>query len=203
MTDCRKFGWSTALLMAANVLAASGAAAQGISARMIFPPRNYELALGDTITPVLRVWNRDTVASAPVELHFRIRNVVTGLTVYDDSVFVPSIGTGDSLGVGLAPYASSPSALRELGTFSACVFIGSDSLSAVCTRFFGIRRTAVPFLDPSNNYSKSSLADIPDQTLWVSLGATVVDGEDSTWDSASATRRAVWSRFPHVPGYSA
>jgi len=52
----------------------------------------------------------------------------------------------------------------------------------VCTRVFGVRRTAQPYRDASNNYSKTTSADIPDQTLWISLGAQVVEGEDATWD---------------------
>jgi len=185
----KKFIWIemrviSPLLLAAVLGIAGSVHAQstGITARMLFPPRNYELALGDTITPVARVRNGNATASAPFELHYRIRNIVTNLTVYDDSLPVPSLGPGDSITEVFGPYASNANILKELGSFHACITIGADSTDPYCTRFFGVRRTSVPYRDPSNSYSHTVIADIPDQTLWISEGTTVVDGEDSTWD---------------------
>ncbi|HET6401347.1 MAG TPA: FlgD immunoglobulin-like domain containing protein [Candidatus Kapabacteria bacterium] len=176
--------WSFTLLLTACLFPASRTIAQpaGIVARMLFPPRNYEIALGDSITPSVRVWNRDSVASTPLELHYRIRNVTTYLTVYEDSLLAPAVAPGDSIDEAFSAFATSPNILKELGSFHACLTLANDTSHAFCTRLFGVRRTAVPYRDPSNNYSHTSFGDIPDQTRWVSEGATVLDGEDSTWD---------------------
>jgi len=82
-----------------------------------------------------------------------------------------------------------------LGTFDACAVATSlDSAGVdigdawpfddtVCQRMFGVRRVTVPFRDPSNYYTRiSDYSSLPDQTLWVSMGADVVDGEFATWD---------------------
>ena len=157
----------------------------GIVAKMLFPPRNYELPLGDTIIPLVRIWNTDTVADSGMRIQYRISNAVTNITIYSNPIILPSIAPGDSLDTTFEPYISSPDLIDELGTFNGCLYTGDTS----CGLIFGIRRTPVPFFDPSDGYSKiqhNSLTtdsiDIPDQTLWVSLGATVVDGENTTWD---------------------
>jgi hypothetical protein len=150
----------------------------GIVARMLFPPRNYEIALGDTITPTVRVWNTDTVAQAGMRIQYRITNVVNNITIYANPIVLPTIAPGDSIDTAFEPYISSSQNISELGTFKGCL-IADDTF---CGRLFGIRRTSTPFFDPSDNYSKTVNGDIPDQTMWVSVGATVVDGEDSTWD---------------------
>ncbi len=157
----------------------------GIVVKMLFPPRNYELPLGDTLTPVVRVWNTDTVADSGMKIHYLITNAITNITIYADPIVLPSIAPGDSLDTAFEPYVSSPDKISELGTFNGCLYPGDTE----CSLLFGIRRTSVPFFDPSDGYSKtvsnaltSKSIDIPNQTLWVSLGATVVDGEDSTWD---------------------
>ncbi len=173
--------WSFALLLTACLFPASRTIAQpaGIVARMLFPPRNYEIALGDSITPGVRVWNRDTISHGGGTIYYSIGNVVTGIHVYSHFIILPTLLPGDSLDTTFAPYPTSANILAELGTFHACLIVAGDT---VCTRLFGVRRTAVPYRDPSNNYSHSSFGDIPDQTLWISEGATIVDGEDSTWD---------------------
>ncbi len=173
--------WSVSLLLIACLFPASRTFAQqpGIVARMLFPPRNYEIALGDTITPSVRVWNRDTISHGGDAIYYSIGNVVDGFRTYFDSIILPSIAPGDSLDTTFAPYPTSPNILRELGTFDACLIVNSDT---VCARLFGMRRAPVPYRDPSDNYGKTASGDIPDQFFWASFGATVVDGEDSTWD---------------------
>ena len=160
---------------------ASNADAQtttGIVAKMLFPPRNYEIALGDTITPIVRIWNTDTVAHAGMRIQYRITNAVTNIPIYANPIVLPSIAPGDSLDTVFVPYISDPNKIIDLGTFNGCLYADDTS----CALLFGIRRTSTPFFDPSDGYSKTANGDIPDQTLWVSVGATVVDGEDSTWD---------------------
>ncbi|MFI5201707.1 MAG: hypothetical protein ACHQNE_04930, partial [Candidatus Kapaibacterium sp.] len=173
--------WSLALLLTACLFPASNTNAQpsGIAARMLFPPRNYEIALGDSITPMVRIWNWDTIPHGGGIILYRVGNVATGISVYSRTITLPNILPGDSLDTTFVPYPTGPQILAQLGTFHACLIVGNDT---VCTRLFGVRRTAVPYIDPSNDYSHTSFGDIPDQTLWISEGATIVDGEDSTWD---------------------
>src|SRR5581483_779777 len=157
-------------------------AQQNVVARTLFPPRNYELALGDSVIPRARVWNNGTQGSVPFDLNFYIKNVVTGIHVYYRIDTVLSIAPGDSLDIEFPAYYSNSGILSQLGTFDACLVIGQDTLHASCSRLFGIRRTATPFRDPSDNYSNTSAANIPDQTIWVSVGSNVVDGDGVTWD---------------------
>ena len=174
-------GWSFALLLTVCLFPASRTIAQpaGIAAQMLFPPRNYEIALGDSITPSVRVWNRDTISHDSETIRYIIRNVVTRIAVYSHFITLPTIAPGDSLDTTFAPYPTNANILSQLGTFDACLIVNSDT---VCTRLFDMRRTPLQFRDHFDNYAKTASGDIPDQTLWASVGATVVDGEDSTWD---------------------
>jgi hypothetical protein len=193
----RNFKWlewrmGVMLMFAMFLCVASSVNAQysaGIVAKMLFPPKNYEIVLGGTVTPRVRIINNGMGSVAGTKIFYRIRNTITGLSPYYDSLNLPTIAPGDSVDTAFAPYATNSQIIRELGTFNACLTIGQDTLNSICGLLFGIRRTSVPFFDPSDNYGKTITGelsaksiDIPDQTLWVSLGASVVDGEDSTWD---------------------
>ncbi len=158
-----------------------------------YPPRNYEICLGTSITPRATFKNVDSMTQT-FKVRFAIRNVVTGIAVYSRVVSLLGMLPGQSKDTAFAPYATNPNILSQLGTFNACAIATTYDTAdvnigdrwpfddTVCTTVFGVRRTAVPFRDPSNNYSKTVSADIPDQTLWISIGAQVVEGEDATWD---------------------
>jgi hypothetical protein len=160
-----------------------------------YPTRNYEICLGTSVVPQATFVDVDP-NSAHVhdfKARFQIRNVVTGIVVYSRVVVCDTAPTIPQKKTFVA-YATNPNILSELGTFNACAVATTyDSADnnigdqwpfddTVCIRVFGVRRTQQPYRDYSNNYSKTISADIPDQTLWISIGAQVVDGEASTWD---------------------
>ncbi len=158
-----------------------------------YPPRNYEICLGTSVTPDATFKNVDSEAHT-FKVRFAIRNLVTGIAVYSRVASLINVGPGASKDTFFTPYATNPNILSQLGTFNACAIATTYDTAdsnigdrwpfddTVCTTVFGVRRTAVPFRDPSNGYSKTVSADIPDQTLWISIGAQVVDGESQTWD---------------------
>ncbi len=158
-----------------------------------YPPRNYEICLGTSMTPEATFKNVDSLAHT-FKVRFAIRNVVTGIAVYSRVVSLINVAPGASKDTVFTAYATNPNILAQLGTFNACAIATTYDTAdsnigdmwpfddTVCTTIFGVRRTAVPFRDPSNNYSKTVSADIPDQTLWISIGAQVVPGETQTWD---------------------
>ncbi len=153
--------------------------------RVITPAPSYELLLGDTLAPSIMVTKFTSASVTGVMFYVRIQNIVTGITTYEDSVAAPNLTIGDSMELTFAPYVTSIDSLDQLGTFDVCVMTGDTD----CLLLFGVRRTAVPFIATSDDYSKTGSTaflhtslDIPDQTLWASAGATVVDGETATWD---------------------
>ena len=158
-----------------------------------YPPRNYEICLGTSVTPAATFKNVDSLAHT-FKVRFAIRNVVTGIAVYSRVVSLLNVPPGGSKDTTFSPYATNPNILAQLGTFNACAIATTYDTAdsnigdrwpfddTVCTTVFGVRRTAVPFRDPSNGYSKTVAADIPDQTLWISIGTQVVPGETQTWD---------------------
>ena len=159
-----------------------------------FPTRNYEICLGSAISPQAAFMNVDPVNTHTFKCRFSIRNAVTGIAVYSHVVSLLGVLPGATRDTTFAPYSTNPNVIDELGTFNACAIATSFDTAdvnigdqwpfddTVCTSVFGVRRTPVPFFDPSDGYSKTSSADIPDQTLWVAVGATVLDGETYTWD---------------------
>ncbi len=158
-----------------------------------YPPRNYEICLGTSVTPDAVFKNVDSLAHT-FKVRFAIRNLVTGIAVYSRVVSLINVPPGASKDTFFTPYATNPNILSQLGTFNACAIATTYDTAdsnigdrwpfddTVCTTIFGVRRTAVPYRDPSNNYSKTVSADIPDQTLWISIGAQVVEGQSQTWD---------------------
>jgi hypothetical protein len=160
---------------------------------VLYPPRNYEICLGTSVTPVASFKNVDAVSHS-FEARFQIRNAVTAVAVYSRDKANLNIAPGATVTDTFQAYATNPNILSQLGTFNACAISSGYDTSGnsigdqwpyddtVCTTVFGVRRITVPFEDFSNNYSKTASADIPDQTLWISVGAQVVDGEGQTFD---------------------
>ncbi len=158
-----------------------------------YPPNNYEICLGSSVTPGAEFMNVDSQAHT-FKVRFSIRNVVTGIAVYSRVVSLVDVQPHAIVDTVFSPYATNPSILQQLGTFTAEAIattydtadsnIGDEWPFDDTTKIqvFGIRRTPVPYWDPSNNYAHTQQADIPDQDLWVSIGAQVVEGESSTWD---------------------
>jgi hypothetical protein len=159
-----------------------------------FPPRNYEICLGTSLTPKATFQNVDSVLQS-FKVRFSIRNVVTGIAVYGRTSNMLNMAPGEKRQVtDFSPYATNPNILNQLGTFKACAIATSFDTSDVyigdvwpfddttCIRVFGVRTQTLPFNDGSNNYSVTTSGDIPDQQKWISIGAQVVDGEDATFD---------------------
>jgi|GEM_PF-1813165 len=158
-----------------------------------YPPRNYEICLGTSVTPKATFKNVDSAAHT-FKVRFAIRNLVTGIAVYSRVVSLINVPPGTSKDTLFSAYATNPNILAQLGTFNACAIATTYDTAdsnigdrwpfddTVCTTIFGVRRTAVPYRDPSNSYSRTVSADIPDQTLWISIGTQVVDGQTQTWD---------------------
>lgn len=162
--------------------------------RVEFPTRNFEICLGQaTVVPKAVFRNVDTRPQS-FKVRFSIRNVVTGIATYGRAVNAVNVTPQKDTTITFTNYATNPNILSQLGTFRACAIattfdtndfnIGDrwpfDDTS--CVRVFGLRRIALPFNDASNGYSVTSIADIPDQHKWISIGAQVVDGEDATFD---------------------
>ena len=162
-----------------------------------FPPRNYEVCLSSSLTPQATFQNVDNINQQTFKVKFQIRNVVTGTAVYGRTFCLNNMLPGEKRGTGrndFTPYSTNPNILNELGTFNACAvattydcndnYIGDvwPFDDTVCIQIFGIRTTALPFNDPSDNYSTTQFGDIPDQTKWVSIGAQVSDGDAVTFD---------------------
>ncbi|MEI8135240.1 MAG: FlgD immunoglobulin-like domain containing protein [bacterium] len=169
-----------------------------------FPTRNFEVCLSTTLNPTATfqwIGNYDitnTLTPQAFKVKFQIRNAVTGVAVYGRTYLTPVFTTAGqklSTKVGdFAPYVTNPYILNELGTFNACAiatsYDGSDNYigdqwpfdDTVCVQIYGIRVTALPFNDPSDNYSITPKGNIPDQQKWVAIGATVEDGDAVTFD---------------------
>jgi hypothetical protein len=161
--------------------------------QVLYPPRNYEICLGQAVTPRATFKNVDSVMHS-FKVRFQIRNVVTGNAVYSRAVSLINVLPGQSVDTSFGAYATNPNILSQLGTFRACAIATTYDTADVnigdrwpfddttCIRVFGVRRTTQPFIDPSNYYSHTTSADIPDQTKWISIGAQVVEGDDASWD---------------------
>jgi hypothetical protein len=159
-----------------------------------FPTRNYEICLGATIQPRATYQNVDLVTRT-FKAKFQIRNVVTGVAVYGRVITLNGVAAGaQRTDSSFPPYITSPNILTQLGTFTACAvatpydaadnFLGDQWPfdDTICLRIYGIRTNQLPFNEPSNDYSVTPNSDIPDQRRWVSIGATVHDGDGLTFD---------------------
>jgi hypothetical protein len=163
------------------------------------PRPNFELCLGLTLDPQATF---HSVSSVPhrLRLQLTIRNEVTGIKVYGDTVIVEDLATGQPIVQNFKTFVTNPNILSQLGRFrlSAIVNIldangdvveGSDVSDTMWINMFGLRRTAPPFGDASNGYSVIHRdlggGALPDQHKWVSIGATAVDGAQQTFDPLS------------------
>ncbi|MEP7233800.1 MAG: T9SS type A sorting domain-containing protein [Ignavibacteriota bacterium] len=161
-----------------------------------FPPRNYEVCLSTSLSPKATFQNVDLISQS-FKAKFQIRNVVTGTAVYGRTYCVPSTlpgGLYKTKDGDFTPYSTNPNILNQLGTFNACAIATSYDCNdnyigdvwpfddTVCIQIFGIRTTALPFNDPSDNYNLTQKGEIPDQQRWVSIGAQVSDGDAVTFD---------------------
>lgn len=152
-------------------------------------PPNVEICLGGVLDTSLSFTNLDPVQHS-IRFSFEIRNVVTGIVVDSIPDTERSITSNATLVVPIH-YVTNPNILSELGTFrvltKAVALDGTGqeiagTKDSVVTRLFGIRRTNSPWRDYSNNYGKTNWNHVPDQVLWTAYGATVVDGQSTTWD---------------------
>src|SRR5579883_1863058 len=186
--------WKTLLLALFSIGFLSNADAQTFehSIRINSPFPNEEVCLGTSVPISIAFKNLDTVTRTVI-VQFGIRNSATQMRVDSSIDTIRNIAPGVSIDTTLLPYSTDPNIIRELGTFRVCASVRAIDSSGkpipgwpykdtVCQRLFGVRRSANPFRDPSNNYSHEPIGNIPDQLLWVSLGATVVDGDSETWD---------------------
>jgi hypothetical protein len=165
---------------------------QAQTVQMLSPKPNEEVCLGATMPISVRIANNDTAARTIVA-RFVIRNVVTNVIVYDTSDTLRNVPYGVTIDTTFPDYVTNPNLLTQLGSFLACTKISALNdfgnpitnwrfADSSCVRIFGIRTTTMPFNDAANDYSKTSTGDIPDQRKWISLGATVVEGDNYTWD---------------------
>jgi hypothetical protein len=164
------------------------------SVKILSPVPNQEICLdaNEVVTIAVSVSNPDTI-SRTLSVKFKIHNVITNISPYFQTIILPDVGPKVIIDTALSVYATNPNILKELGSFFACASVSAlDSqqnpisnwqyTDSICTRLFGIRKTYLPFNDPSDGYSSSFPLRIPDQTKWVSIGATVVEGDSETWD---------------------
>jgi hypothetical protein len=162
--------------------------------RMVSPVRNQRICLGATVPVRGSIRNADSVARTLV-LHVEINNISNGITVYSSADTIASVLASTSTAVVLPDYVTDPAKLSQLGSFVLVATLSAldSSMHPISNwpyteadryAIFGIRQTTTPFEDNANNYIKSGAGgvDLPDQYRWVNQGATVVDGENETWD---------------------
>jgi hypothetical protein len=157
--------------------------------QILSPRANEEVCLATSLPIVIAFENTDSI-TLNFEVKFEIRNLVTNVATYAGNRLAFDLAPGSRDTITFDPYITNPYLISQLGIFQACAILTAldpkDSelySDTVCERIFGIRTTALPFNEPSDGYSrKASGGDFPDQTKWVSLGATVVDGDTATWD---------------------
>lgn len=175
------------------VLAANVAFGQVRGAELISPYANQEICLGTTLPIQAKFVNRDSFAQTIV-IRVRITNIVTGITVYSSSYTINQAPPGYTVDTTFEAFVTNANILSQLGTFHACAdIVALDDIGdidrtwpfadSMCTRMFGVRRTSMPFNHSGVNYSTTADGPIPDQRYWLSLGATVVDGDKETWDA--------------------
>jgi len=180
------------LIFAISLTSTSPLIAQRTGLRVISPVPNYEVCLGDEVPIAYSVQNADSVSRTLV-FHVEIQNVVTGIQVDSAWDTLYNVAPAATINSSFPAYQTNPNILRELGTFylsatlialdsSKHPIVGWPFRQSIIQRLFGIRRTAQPYRDASNYYSHTVTGNIPDQTLWASLGATVVEGDSETWD---------------------
>jgi hypothetical protein len=180
--------------------------------RIDAPAQNSEVCLGNAITPKATFRN---VSESMQNLRaiFRIDNAINGANIYVASVDVMNLAAGKDTTITFATLTTNPNILSQLGRQSVMAIAaaitgnGSPIVDAwpfddtLRTTMFGLRRTAIPFQDPSNSYSANALTIYPDQYKFISLGATVVEGDSATFDAPSPRdpEQGYGSRGLHSP----
>lgn len=96
------------------------------------------------------------------------------------------------------PYITNATMTNQLGRFRAEMFV--EDISPLGARYgeqwpfddtssqllFGIRREEIPYINTFSDYSNSFVeGPIPNVQKWVSIGASVTDGESNTYDPPS------------------
>src|ERR1044071_9774362 len=174
------------LLIVSSLLLASAVHAQ--KPILIRGIGDQEICLGNTLDTAVTLVNNDNV-NRKVRCRPTITNVVTGNSVFarvTDTVVPASSNVRVPI-----QYFTNPNMLSELGTFRFVttayeIDSGRNEISgtrdSVVSRLFGVRKTATPYRDFSDYYGGTFFGDIPDQTIWTSYGATVVEGATQTWD---------------------
>lgn len=157
------------------------------------PPRNFDLCLGTSIVPEARFHNMSSLPQR-LRVQMTIRNEVTGIAVYADTVIVENLPAGEAIDQVFKPFNTNPNILSQLGRFRVSAIVealdmSGLSLDTMWSQLNGIRRTAQPFNDASNNYSYTTgIGDnlaIPDQHKWISYGASVAEGAENVFDPLS------------------
>jgi hypothetical protein len=161
---------------------------------IIFPPRNYELLIGDSLSPIAVFGN---VSPVPQTFYciFRIRNLLTGQTVYQVRDSVNNLAGGATQRIYFAPWYTYTQFTEQVGSmFVEAIaspfknidqFIGDywpfdDTLRQT---MFVIKQVE-GFEDFNNNFSNPVLlpGTVPDALLWVNINANVVDGDNFTYN---------------------
>ena len=159
---------------------------------IIWPPANYEFLQGDSITPIVEFEN---VSSSPQSFttYFQIRSVMTGQPVFavSDSINVAPLSTKRDTFPTYYTYAGG-GFTEEVGAMYMVAFVSQYSMKqpgdewpfddSLHEMVFVIEQLAAPFYDLGNEFSTPALlpGTIPSNTQWVTIGASVVDGEQNT-----------------------
>lgn len=186
---------SAALL---SLLVSSAAYAQNRTQviRVDIPGPNFEICLGGAMAPKLTVRNVGG-GLQHIRASIVIKNAVSGINIYSDHVNLSNIPAGKDTIVALKQIITDPNVLSQrgrhdvIGVASAIdgqgTWIGDDIPSDDTMRslMFGLRGAVLPLHDGSNAYSVTNARAIPDPLHWISLGATIVEGDDHTFDPPS------------------
>lgn len=161
--------------------------------RIDVPGPNAEICLGATITPKITVRNTYTAAQN-IRVRLSIDNATRTGNLYDQYADLLNIPAGKDTTVTFANFVTGTNVLRQLGRQvvtgtavainSQGTYLGDANVAndTIRSRFFGLRRTAAPFIDPKTNFSAIGTRGIPEHTMWVSFGASVVEGDVATFD---------------------
>jgi hypothetical protein len=165
------------------------------------PAANAEVCLGNSITPKATFTNVSAEA-INIKTQLLIFNAITGEKIYGDTVARIGVAAGADVTVTFKTLQTDPNNASHLGRFNV-VAIGpvmnnahtviSDALPADDTMrsvLFGIKRMTMPLYDHGYTYNVvGGGTGIPDQKLWLSVGATVVEGDSATFDPPTPRSR--------------
>jgi hypothetical protein len=182
--------FTAAVIIAAAVSCSSSQAlanSTGIS-KAVVPAPWYEYLAGDGVRGWVTVRNFTNVQTT-VPVRAWIRNVATGTTVYSSSTEYTRVAANDTVAVILDAWQTSAASADNVGTMEliACITTADDAPSDDTLRipFVVLATNALTNSRWSDNGSKltapAGCLTQPDLTRWVSRGATVVDGEPTTF----------------------